>query len=87
MNMPLPVHITRDIDQLKAGWMFVGSTFQSGSPHCDECPHCKTELEHHPYGEGHATQAYSECTLGQYASDKPTGCPAYTEHLSQQEDE
>lgn len=72
---------TIDLTALKAGWMFVGKTFQDGSHHCDECSYCTTSGAMHPYGEGFAHEAYSTCDLGQRPSERPTDCPAYAAHL------
>ena len=63
------------------GWRIAAEAFQRADPACEECPHCHTEVNMAPYGEGHAPDAYSECRLGQYARDKPEDCPAYQSQL------
>lgn len=65
-----------DIQQLKQAWMAVGKAFQDARPECEECAHCRVSIEHAPYGEGYASYADSECTLGRYTKDDPSDCPA-----------
>ena len=85
MDLATPVLI--DIARLKEGWMFVGSAFQKGSPHCDECGYCDHKGQMLPYGEGVAYEAWKECSLGRRPYERPTDCPAYQEHLQEQAEE
>ncbi|MEJ7685659.1 MAG: hypothetical protein WKG52_00920 [Variovorax sp.] len=79
--------ITADIRAGMVAWAVVGAAFQDADPACEECSHCSVEVDHAPYGEGHAAYTSSECTLGQRASDRPEQCPAYLEHVRQAAEE
>lgn len=79
MNMrTIPIEVL----QTQQAWIAVGAFFQDAHPMCEECSHCKVEIEHAPYGEGQASYAVSECDLGQRRGDKPTDCPAYAGQLA-----
>lgn len=67
----------------KTVWMFVGAAFQDGHPACEDCSHRRILVDRHPYQEGCVTVTEAECSLGQYASDEATDCPAYREHVEE----
>ena len=63
------------------GWRIAAEAFARCDPACETCAHLHSDINLHPYGEGGAVESYSECQLGQRASDKPEACPAYQIHL------
>ena len=83
----LEASVVNEVQRLRAGWTFVGAAFQQPSPHCEECSYCEHKGQMLPYGEGQAYEAYMECALGRNRKDRPEDCPAYAEHLKEQEEE
>lgn len=81
--MNAPASIQEQLATLKAAWMFVGAYAHNSGPLCEECPFNYVGGQMHPYGEGQAFEAYSECRLGDRLSDKPSMCPAWREQQEQ----
>lgn len=82
MLRDIPI-IPADVAVRLAGWQFVGATWQSGHPSCEECQHNDPGLQSAPFGEGVAWKADPECRLGNRLSDKPEQCPVYAAHLDE----
>lgn len=61
-------------------WATVAKLFLTSS-RCDGCIYRKSWEESHPYGEGRASEALTECSLGQRPYDHPHSCGAYQDYL------
>jgi hypothetical protein len=67
-------------------WAIVAKLFLT-SQHCNGCVYRKCWEEVHPYGEGRASEALTECTLGQRPYDSPRACGAFQDYLTDNEGE
>jgi hypothetical protein len=72
---PLMVTALASVIPPRDDWAIVHQIFRRGA--CDGCPRYEVKRDKHPYGEGHAVELHEECTLGEFASDLPSDCPAF----------
>jgi hypothetical protein len=77
-------HQEAEIAALREAWMTVGAIGQRGSPHCETCRFCELDGITAPYGDSITTETFSTCVIAQFASSKPTECPAYAARLAEE---